>query len=152
MKSNISRLPRHMLLLGALCASPLAAMAIDPVANDGFESVVHSRQAWLNQAGPASWAGDSFLFGGLHLAERDDPRSFIHAARERTPGQAAGGEFSTRGAAGRSYHWPSSFVSEPASPSDFAAVTTPVPEPATYVLMVAGLAVVGFVMRRRRRN
>jgi hypothetical protein len=151
MKSNISRLPGHMLLLGALCASPLTAMAINPVANHGFDSVVHPRQTWLSQAGPSGWARDSFSPGALHLAERDDPRSFAHATRERTPGLITGGaEFSPRGAAGRE-HWPASFLSEPASPSVFAAVTTPVPEPGTYVLMMAGLAAIGFAMRRRRR-
>jgi PEP-CTERM motif len=32
----------------------------------------------------------------------------------------------------------------------FVTVTTPVPEPGTYALMLAGLGVIGFVMRRRR--
>jgi PEP-CTERM motif len=34
----------------------------------------------------------------------------------------------------------------------FVTVTTPVPEPSTYALMLAGLGVVGFVARRRREQ
>ena len=32
------------------------------------------------------------------------------------------------------------------------SVTTPVPEPETYVLMLAGIGAVGFMSRRRRRQ
>jgi hypothetical protein len=34
---------------------------------------------------------------------------------------------------------------------DIALVATPIPEPETYVMMMAGLGVVGFMARRRRK-
>jgi len=135
-----------MLVLGALCAAPLMTMANSLVSNDRAESVVAAHDTWLSRAGPA-WAG------AMRFAEHEHPMSFAHAARERAPGRSESGMVFSRDAAlSHQDAWSANFLSDTSTPNPFASVTTPVPEPGTYALVVVGLAAIGFVMRRRRRS
>lgn len=144
MKSNLSQLPQRVLLVCALCATPLVAMATRVVAEESFESIVRSPQSRANQA------GNKFSFGAMTSAKRDDPRSFADAAREHIPSALAGGEaFSSKGVLNGDVSQIVS-LSESSSQSAIAAIATPVPEPGTYALMLAGLAGLGFVVIRRR--
>ena len=126
-------------------------MANSPVGTDRSEHAVHSAKSWLSLADPAGWAGDRFA---RHVAQSEHPVSFAHAARARNYGeQPAGAAVSSRdGAVTHGDVWSANSLSHKQASSAFASVATPVPEPGTYVLMLAGLAAVGLVMRRRKRN
>lgn len=144
MTPNLLRQPLRLLVLGALFSAPLVTMANNLVSTDRSGSAVLSSDTWLSRAGGRF---------GAHLVEREHPMSFSYAARERVQGKpAVAAVFSHVGAMTHRDVWPVSFLSDTSAPSPFASVTTPVPEPGTYVLMLAGLAAIGFVMRRRRRS
>lgn len=151
MTSHLPQRSLRMLVLGALLCAPLITVANSPVGTDRRESVVHSAKAWLSLADPAGWAGDGFA---IRVAESEHPMSFAHAARAGTYGQqpADAAVFSRDGAVTHGDVWSANFLSHKQAPSAFASVATPVPEPGTYVLMLAGLAAVGFVMRRRKHS
>ena len=150
MKSKLSQLTQRMLLVCALCPMPLVAMATSVVADESFESVAHSRPTLMTAAGQAGRAGDKFSFGAAPIAERGAPQSFAHAAREHLPSPLAGGKaFSHSGVLNGNVSLFSS-LSESSSQSAIAAIATPVPEPGTYTLMLAGLAGLGFIVMRRR--
>lgn len=140
-----------MLVLGALLCAPLVTMANSPVGADRSESVVHSAKSWLSLEDSAGWTGDRFA---RHVAKSEHPMSFAHAARARVHGQqpADAAVPSADGAMTNSDLWSANSLSHKQEPSAFATVATPVPEPGTYSLMLAGLAAVGFVMRRRTRS
>jgi PEP-CTERM motif len=142
MTVNLLQQPVRLLLLGALFSAPLASMANNLVSTDHSESVVNQSNTWLSRAGSRNAA---------HLVENEHPMSFAHAARERVHGQpGVAAVFSRDGVVTRNDVWAASFLSDASEPGSFVSVTTPVPEPGTYVLMLAGLAAIGFVMRRRR--
>ena len=144
MKSNLLQQPLRLLVLGALFSVPLATMANTLVSIDRSENAVPSSDTWL------SLAGGRF---GENLVEREHPKSFALAARERMHGKPAGAAvLSHDGAMTHRAVWPVKFLPDTSTPSPVASVTSPVPEPGTYVLMLAGLAAVGFVMHRRRRS
>lgn len=148
MTSHLFQLPLRMLALGALCTAPLITMANGLVGAERSDSVVHSSDAWSSRAAPAGWAGERFA---TYRADSAHPMSFAYAARERSHGQPAAGAMVSRDdSVARPGAWAANFQSDSHAPGAFASVTTPVPEPGTYALMVAGLAVVGFVLRRRR--
>ncbi|MBC7955351.1 MAG: PEP-CTERM sorting domain-containing protein [Cytophagales bacterium] len=156
--SNACRLP---LLLSMLCATPLMAMTNNHVANNRFESVVHPTQTWLGQASfgehdAARGKRMSQEFGSL-LVGGNTP-SFASSAGERMTGApGGGGDFPLGGTfthAGVSSDavWPADFLSEGKSWSSVTGITTPVPEPQTYVLMLLGLITTAFLMRHRNRS
>ncbi|MBC7994328.1 MAG: PEP-CTERM sorting domain-containing protein [Rhizobacter sp.] len=150
MTPDLSQIPLRLLVLGALCTAPLISMATNLVSVDRSESVVHSANTWLNHAGPSVRAGPGFA---LQLAEGAHPMSFAYAAREHPHGPPAfAAVFSRHGDLTHDVVWSPSFLSDNFAPGPFASVTTPVPEPGTYVLMLAGLVAIGFAMRGRRRS
>ena len=150
MRSKLFQLPLRMLALGALCTAPMITMATSLVSVDRSQSVVHASSTWLKQAGPTGWVGDRFA---MQVATSDHPMSFAHGGRERVHGPlAAAAVFSRDDALTHRDVWSANFLSDKSAPSPFASITTPVPEPGTYALMLAGLAAIGFVMRRRARS
>lgn len=152
MTSKLAHLTQRMLLVCALCSVPLVATATSVIADESFDSVAHSRQMLLNHASQAGWAGDKFSFGAMARAEHDDHRSFGHKTRAHTPSQLAGGEvFSYKGVLNGDSS-PFNPLSESSLKNEKLAIATPVPEPSTYALMLAGLAGLGFVAMRRRRR
>lgn len=150
MTSNFFRLPLRMLALGALCITPMVTMATNLVSVDRSQSVVHASSTWLKKAGPTGWAGDRFAMQGATSAH---PMSFAHGGRERVHGSlAAAAVFSRDDVLTHRDVWSANFLSNKSAAGPLASITTPVPEPGTYALMVAGLAAIGFVMRRRTRS
>ncbi len=150
MTPDLSQLPLRLLVLGALCTAPLASMATDVAGLSRAESVVHSTNTWLNQARPSAWAGQGLA---MQVGEAAHPMSFAYAAAERRHGPPAlAAVFSRHGELTHLDVWSPNFLAENFPSGPFASVTAPVPEPGTYVLMLAGLVAIGFAMRGRRRS
>jgi hypothetical protein len=136
--------PLRLLVLGSLFSASQFTMATPFVNADRSQSVVISSDTWSSRAGGRV---------AMHLVEREHPLSFAHASRSGVYyGQPFGASvFSRDGTVTQRDLWSASFLSDTRAAVPFASVTAPVPEPGTYVLMLAGLAAVGFVMRRRQR-
>ncbi|MCB2020604.1 MAG: PEP-CTERM sorting domain-containing protein [Burkholderiaceae bacterium] len=98
-----------------------------------FDQVVHLSSIGLRAEGHnyTNWAaGDTFLFNGVSTLLPDN----VGAIATSMTGQQF--TFAFGGAQANEFYLSSMTVSA-------------VPEPETYALMLAGMAVIGFVMRRR---
>ena len=129
---------RQVLLSGLLLAAPLLALANSPSA----------KAEWMFESTDEAWAlQDASILGiesdGPGLLPQHTPRGhawgfWAHAAG--TDAQRAAQSFKESAA-------------EVSQPTIAETVASPVPEPASYALLLAGaVAAIGFLVRRRRQD
>ena len=160
MKLNHIAAAAAMLISGSAFATPLAPTNLGALDNT-FASVfgkTSSTEALLLQdfymftiAGPGTVSGSIFSSGYAISAVTLIDSANVTIASDITPSSFSFGGL-TAGSFKLSFLGMNSTPDSSFYGGSVGAVTTPVPEPETYALMLAGLGVIGFMASRRRKG
>jgi hypothetical protein len=130
------------LIKAAFTITLLAGASASMAAANGFETRYALQERALASVSDAPVGSFNNTMAGKQLGDANDARAangwWHSGAKSYTFGQVAGAGATTF-----------SVTSFSVAPVSVDPVTTPVPEPSTYALLLAGLGLVGFMARRR---
>lgn len=132
----------RILIKAAAATMLLASATASMAAANGFETRYALQERALAAVSDAPAGSFNSTMSGKQLGDANDARAangwWHSGAKSYTFGQVAGNGAATF-----------SVTSFSVAPVGVDPVTTPVPEPSTYALLLAGLGLVGFMSRRR---
>ena len=117
---------------------------------DSFLSTGFSRRSFILDMQAALYGGDGLLQSG-NAATVTMPEGFPSRNIDFDPFVLGAGNYELRVTGTATSEFPDAAITAAyAGSMDFTPLTTPIPEPASIALMSVGLALLGFIARRRR--